>query len=92
MCNTLTGKCACLGMWTGPTCDRAIGDFSVPTAASSWYQPPLGVTWEWQIDGEGRKQLAMSVFAGGVDAPNCLLRLEGRYTLVLGIFDLPRPK
>jgi len=51
-CNTLTGKCACYGRWTGPTCDRAIGDFSVPAAASDWYQPSVGVTWEWQIDGE----------------------------------------
>ncbi|CAN0439660.1 unnamed protein product, partial [Scytosiphon promiscuus] len=51
-CNTLTGKCACYGLWTGPTCERAIGDYSVPAAASSWYQPSLGVTWEWQIDGK----------------------------------------
>eukprot|EP00752_Nemacystus_decipiens_P018377 g16486.t1 len=51
ICNTLTGKCACNGMWTGPTCERALGDFSVPDAASSWYKPPLNVTWEWQIDG-----------------------------------------
>eukprot|EP00752_Nemacystus_decipiens_P006046 g5457.t1 len=51
ICNTLTGKCACNGMWTGPTCERALGDYSVPAPASSWYQPPLGTTWEWQIDG-----------------------------------------
>ncbi|CAN0440151.1 unnamed protein product, partial [Pylaiella littoralis] len=51
VCNTLTGKCACLGLWTGLTCDRAIGDFSVPAAASSWYKPSLGLTWDWQIDG-----------------------------------------
>eukprot|EP00903_Cladosiphon_okamuranus_P020129 g18483.t1 len=51
-CNTLTGKCACYGPWTGPTCERAIGDFSVPEAASSWYQPVLGTAWEWQIDGK----------------------------------------
>ncbi|CAM9538937.1 unnamed protein product, partial [Laminaria digitata] len=58
MCNSLTGTCACLGMWTGPGCDRAIGDFSVPAMpepdspdSDPWYQPKLGTTWEWQIDG-----------------------------------------
>ncbi|CAM9487610.1 unnamed protein product, partial [Ectocarpus fasciculatus] len=51
ICNTLTGKCACYGLWTGPTCERAIGDYSVPAAADNWYQPSLGTTWEWQIDG-----------------------------------------
>lgn len=52
VCNTLTGTCACSGLWTGPTCERAISDFSIPSTSASWYQPSLGVTWEWQIDGK----------------------------------------
>lgn len=51
-CNSLTGKCACLGMWTGPTFERALGDFSVSAAAGNWYQPSLGTTCERQIDGK----------------------------------------